>query len=50
LFRTKCVKHSHHITDVMKQGVLVDRFWSVGLAVAAHIGGNDVKSSGCERR
>ena len=34
------VEHAHHVAHQMEQGVLVDGLWALGLAVAAHVGGD----------
>src|SRR5258707_10629167 len=43
------IKESHHVTDEMQQGVLVDRLRSVGPTVTAHVGSDGVES-GCRQR
>ncbi len=48
-FGAERVKESHHIANEMKQGVLVDRFRSVGSTVTSHIGRDGVES-GCRQR
>src|SRR5713226_7578109 len=48
-FGAERIKESHHIADEMKQGVLVDRFRSVGSTVTPHIGSDGVES-GCRQR
>jgi putative tryptophan/tyrosine transport system substrate-binding protein len=48
-FGAERIKEAHHIADEMKQGVLIDRFRSVGSTVTAHIRRDGVES-GCRQR
>ena len=49
LFDAERIKESHHVTDEMQQGVLVDRLRSVGLTIAAHVNRDSMESSRRQR-
>jgi hypothetical protein len=46
----KRVEESHHVTDEMQQGVLVDRLRPAGPTVTAHVGSDGVESGRGQRR
>jgi hypothetical protein len=49
LFDAQRIEESHHISDEMQQGVLIDCLRSVGLTVASHVNRDSMESSRRQR-
>ena len=48
-FLSKGVEEADHVTDEMHKRILIDGLRLVGLAVSAHVRGDDVEAFGGER-
>ena len=48
LFFAKCSDKAHHVPDKLHDVVRINIGWQFGLAIAPHVGCNDMKSCRCQ--